>query len=98
MPSTAPEVDFSRVSAAYTAASYTTGDPITVKITGDAASPDSLETTVTVKTKAGDKYELQVPSPGVVTKLEPVDLDTVTDSDGRTWTISEDGKTASSVV
>lgn len=91
-----PPADFSGVTGQYDHGSYTTGDPVKVSITGKAKVASTINATGTMVDDDGATGAISLVA--TLTKLENVKLQKVVDTDGRTWTVSVDGLSATTTA
>ena len=100
--------DFSQVSAAYDKASYSAGETITITLNGvavriDDPNVETVSVTLQLSTESGGVGSISlgnatVNHPGTQTD-EAVRVDgPVFTAAGRTWTVSADGKSATTIA
>ena len=77
---------------------YNVGDTMTVSVTGTVENaPSNISATINIKASDGATSVLTATAalaPGELTWV----IDSVTDTAGRTWTVAEDGHSASAIA
>lgn len=98
--------DTFNVTASFDKTSYTTGETMTITITGDdvmtETAPQTVSGTITLTAADGATSTLEFPSGTTVnvstSTNEAVKMTAITDSSGRTWTIAANGLTATATA
>lgn len=87
------------LTAAMDKPSYNQGDVMTCNVSGVVTSDAGSADTLTINIKAADGSTTALSATAMINGLpETWSIDSVTDTGGRTWTVSSDGHSASATA
>ena len=97
MPTT---TSFTAVTATPTKTTYASGEQIKITVAGSASSTETtpVEVEATLKVASGATGKLSTTVNVTRTYAEPVTIVSATDGNGRTYTVSSDGKSITAVA